>query len=53
MDWPKDGDCNTAFFQAKAKERAGTNKILGLQREDGSLDTKQEELEECAMNFYK
>jgi hypothetical protein len=51
--WLKDGDRNTAFFQAKAKERAKTNKIAALQREDGAVVTEQEDLEECAVDFYQ
>jgi hypothetical protein len=53
IDWLKYGDRNTAFFQAKAKERAKTNRIVALQCEDGSVATKQEELEACAVDFYQ
>jgi hypothetical protein len=53
MDWLRDGDRNTAFFQAKSRERAKANKISALFREDGSMVTKQEDLELCAVDFYR
>jgi hypothetical protein len=53
IDWLKDGDCNTALFQAKSRERARSNKIKSLRRDDGSIATKQEELEEVAVSFYR
>ena len=37
VQWLKEGDRNTGFFQAKAKQRARTNKITALCRADGSL----------------
>lgn len=36
IDWPKEGDHNTSFFQAKAKERANTNRINALKKENRS-----------------
>jgi len=53
IDWVKDGDRNTALFQAKARERAKRNKISVLKRDDGSLATSQDELESVAIEFYK
>jgi hypothetical protein len=53
LDWLKDGDRNTALFQAKAKERSRRNEINALQRDDGVLVTKQEDIELCAMEFYQ
>jgi hypothetical protein len=52
VDWLKEGDRNTAFFQAKSRERAQRNRILALKKEDGSIATKQEDLETEAMGFY-
>ena len=53
IDWLKDGDRNTALFQAKARERAKRNKISVLKRDDGSLATSQDELDSIATEFYK
>jgi hypothetical protein len=50
IDWLHEGDRNTAFFQAKARQRTKTNKITGLKRPDGSVCTNQESL---AKNFYQ
>ena len=52
IEWLKEGDRNTAFFQAKSKERAKSNRITALKREDGSVVSTQEELEVTAMEFY-
>lgn len=52
IQWLKEGDRNTAFFQAKSRERAKNNRIHALKREDGSLASTQEELEVTAMEFY-
>jgi len=52
IEWLKDGDRNTAFFQAKSRERARTNRITALRRDDGSTATTQEALETTAMEFY-
>jgi hypothetical protein len=52
MDWLKEGDRNTAFFHARARERAQINRITALRREDGTVVTKQEDLETEAMEFY-
>ena len=49
IEWLKEGDRNTAFFQAKSKERAKTNRIMALRREDGSVMSIQEELEVMAI----
>ena len=53
VQWLHEGDRNTSFFQAKAKQRARSNKISALQRADGSLCEVQEELEEMAAAFYQ
>lgn len=52
IDWLKERDRNTAFYQAKSKERAKSNRITTLKREDGSVVSTQEELEVTAMEFY-
>lgn len=52
MEWLREGDRNTSFIQAKSKERAKTNRITALHRTDGSVATKQQELETVARGFY-
>lgn len=53
LDWLKDGDRNTSLFQAKAKERARSNRIRALRLADGSLVSQQADLEQCAVEFYQ
>ena len=53
ISWLKDGDRNTGFFQAKAKERAKTNHISALRSADGVLITDQKDIEGMANDFYK
>jgi hypothetical protein len=53
VDWLHEGDHNTRFFHAKAKQRTRANKILLLKRPDGSTTSQQEELEALAADFYK
>lgn len=53
MEWLREGDLNTAVFQAKAKERARSNRIKMLRRADGSTVTQQNNLEHCTINFYR
>ena len=48
-----EGDRNTAYFHAKARERHRTNKIKSLRRADGTIVTTQEGMEEMAIDFYK
>lgn len=52
IDWLREGDRNTSFFHAKARERAHSNRIMGLKKDDGSIVTSQEELQTEAMDFY-
>lgn len=52
MDWLREGDRNTSFFQAKSKERSRSNRISALKRDDGSIATSQEELESTTLEFY-
>jgi len=53
LDWLKDGDRNTAMFQAKSQARAKRNKIMALRREDGSMATEQAKIEEITTNYYR
>jgi hypothetical protein len=52
VDWLRDGDCNTGFFQAKVKERARINKIKAIKRSDETTCHNQKEIEEVAKKFY-
>ena len=52
VQWLRDGDGNTAFFHAKAKERSRQNHIGSLTKEDGSLTTNQSELKAIAEDFF-
>lgn len=53
VQWLREGDKNTEYFQAKAKARARTNKIKRLRRQDGSWTSEQMELEQMAAQFYQ
>lgn len=52
ITWLKEGDRNTKFFQAKAKERTKVNRISGLRTPDGGMVTEQAQLESLATEFY-
>ena len=52
IDWLRDGDRNTAFFQAKSRERAKGNHINSLYRDDGTMVTEQADIEGVARQFY-
>lgn len=53
VDWLREGDRNTGFFQAKAKARMRSNRIQGLKNSDGVLVYEQERLEEMSNTFYQ
>lgn len=50
--WLKDGDKNTTFFRTKATERSDKKFIEYLEKEDGSIITKQESILEEFINSY-
>ena len=50
--WLAEGDRNTGYFHAMARERSRTNRIVSLRREDGTYATNQQDLENLAINFY-
>jgi len=52
VQWLAEGDRNTSFFHARARERARTNKIVSLKKVDGSYVSSQSELEALAADFY-
>jgi hypothetical protein len=49
--WLREGDRNTAFFQAKARARHHTNRIKLLKDDSGWVFTEQEDLERLACEF--
>jgi hypothetical protein len=53
VEWLREGDCNTAFFHARASARRKTNKIDMLVREDGSKCEVQGEIKGMIRNFYE
>lgn len=53
LDSLKDGNQNTALYQAKARERNRGNRIKSLRKDDSSVVVKQEDLENVANEFYK
>lgn len=53
MEWLRDGDRNTGFFQAKAKARVRSNKIRYLKNFDGELIMDQDRLEGMASEFFQ
>ncbi|XP_066347704.1 uncharacterized protein [Miscanthus floridulus] len=52
IDWLREGDRNTTFFQAKSRERAKGNHINSLYRDDGTMVTEQADIEGVARQFY-
>jgi hypothetical protein len=52
INWMKEGDRNTKFFQARSKERAKCNQINALRNADGVLITDQKDIEDLANDFY-
>jgi hypothetical protein len=52
IEWLREGDRNTSFFQVRSKERVRINRISALRRDDGSIATTQVALESTALEFY-
>jgi hypothetical protein len=52
VEWLNAGDRNMGFFHAKARQRARTNKITALRRQDGSMVMDQSGLKDLAVEFY-
>nr|XP_040244223.1 uncharacterized protein LOC120963597 [Aegilops tauschii subsp. strangulata] len=52
IDWLKEGDRNTSFFQARAKARRHTNRIQCLQRDGGSFCETQGDIKGMVQKFY-
>jgi hypothetical protein len=52
VQWLKDGDRNTSFFQAKCKQRKRQNFIQSLRGEDGVIFHEQKEIQLMGMNYF-
>ncbi|XP_027150159.1 uncharacterized protein LOC113750373 [Coffea eugenioides] len=53
INWIKEGDKNTKFFHAHVKGRRRRNRMLNLQREDGSWTENEQELGKEVADFYR
>lgn len=53
VDWLREGDRNTEFFQARAISRRRSNKIHSLVRDDGSSCDSQGEIKGMVHSFYE
>lgn len=53
IEWLKEGDRNTKFFQQKAVWRARKNKIKGLEESSGVFQTNQKVMEGMAVDYFK
>ncbi|XP_073363536.1 uncharacterized protein [Aegilops tauschii subsp. strangulata] len=53
VPWLREGDRNTAYFQAQARQRKRINKIANLQRSDGSFCASGDEDKEEIIEFYQ
>ena len=52
VPWLREGDRNTAYFQAQAAQRKRINRIQGLCRSDGSVCANEEEDKTEVQTFY-
>ncbi|RLM79555.1 hypothetical protein C2845_PM12G10610 [Panicum miliaceum] len=52
ITWLREGDSNTRFFHQKASRRRSRNRIIRLNRPDGTECTKVEEMHAMVMDFY-
>lgn len=53
VDWLRDGDQNTKYFQNRASHRKRKNTIRVLRRDDGTKCTVDEEMRDMAASFYE
>lgn len=51
--WFKEGDKNTKYFHAIAKQRRAKNKIIRLLNQDGLWVDKEVGIEGLAVDFFK
>ncbi|KAG8491705.1 hypothetical protein CXB51_015144 [Gossypium anomalum] len=52
VNWLKMGDRNTLFFHKMASQRRHTNRIQGLQREDGFMASNSTEFRNIARDYF-
>ncbi|XP_071921851.1 uncharacterized protein [Coffea arabica] len=53
IDWLREGDKNTKFFHACVKGRRRRNRMLNIQRDDGSWTKSEEELGKEVAEYYR
>ena len=53
INWIKNGDDNTAFFNASIKERRASNTIYELQDDEGKWHNKADEIQTEIIQFYQ
>ena len=51
--WLREGDRNTGFFHRMASRRRSKNRIVKLNRPDGTECTEVEEMHEMVVDYYK
>mgnify|MGYP004706984917 FL=1 len=53
IEWLREGDKNTKFFHACVKGRRRKNRMLNIQRENGTWTNSEEELGKEVANYYR
>lgn len=53
VDWLKEGDQNTKYFQGRASHRKRKNTVRALRKDDGSRCTVDDDMREMAVAFYE
>lgn len=52
VQWLKEGDRNTSFFQNRATQRKTQNRIVSIAKQDGVVTFDQNEVKSIIQNFY-
>uniref|UniRef100_A0A803PR61 Reverse transcriptase domain-containing protein n=1 Tax=Cannabis sativa TaxID=3483 RepID=A0A803PR61_CANSA len=52
-EWIQQGDCNSGLFHACIKQRLRHNRILSIERQDGSRVHDPDQITEAFLEFYK
>ena len=53
VNWLRKGDPNTKYYQSQAAQRSRSNRIVSLERADGSVCDDPDEVEVKVMDFYQ